>query len=145
MAQEIQTGKAVIYGITNSGTAITLSGFASFILDTTKAQHKFKLTDIQDESDFDTAAIAVNSHIEVDITWTPSGATRAAAIATAVFLPPLTKVTLADFAVDVFNGDYQYRGDGAIDLSHAAAKMTLKIRKYDDTEQNASLTTVVNG
>jgi len=145
MASEVQNGKGILFGITNSGSAITMTGYATFILDTAKGNHKFKLTAIEDENEFDAALIATNSHLEIDITWTPSGATRAAAATTAVFLNPLAKVTLANFKVSAFNGDWVYVGDEAIDLSHGAAKMSLKIRKYDDSTQNTSLTTTVVG
>lgn len=145
MPAEVQTGKGILYGITNSGSAITMTGFATFILDSAKGQHKFDIDDIKDESNFDVASIATNGHIEIDIQWTPSGATRAAAAATAAFLTPLSKVTLANFKVSDFNGDYQYRGDESIDLSHKEAKISLKLRKYDDNDQNTSLTTTVSG
>lgn len=145
MPAEVQTGKATLFGITNSGTAITILGFATFILDSSKAGHKFKLTAIEDENEADAALIATNPHLEKDITFTASGATRAAAAATAVFLAPLAKVTLANFKVAAFNGDWIYIGDESIDLSHNVAKIALKIRKYDDATQNTSLTTTVSG
>jgi hypothetical protein len=145
MASEVQNGKGILFGVTNSGSPITMTGYATFILDTAKGAHKFKLTSIEDENEFDAALIATNTHIEMDITWTPSGATRTAAAATAVFLDPLSKVTLANFAVDAFNGDYVYVGDQSIDVSHGAAKMSLKVRKYADGTQNSSLTNTVSG
>jgi hypothetical protein len=145
MASEVQNGKGILFGITNTGSPITLTGYASFILDTAKGAHKFKLTAIEDENEFDAALIATNAHLELDITWTPSGATRTAAAATATFLDPLSKVTLSGFRVTDFNGDWVYVGDQSIDLSHAAAKMTLKVRKYADTTQNSSLTNTVTG
>src|SRR5438132_7046056 len=145
MPSETQTGSGILFGITNNGSPITLEGYATFILDTAKASHKFKLDEIKDEIEFDRALVATNAHIETDITWTPSGATRAAAAATAVFLLPLSKVTLANFKAAAFNGDWVYVGDESIDLSHGMAKMSLKIRKYDDADQNTSLTTTVVG
>lgn len=143
MANEVQTGTGILHGISNTGSAITMSGYASFILDTVKGAHKFKLDAVEDELGFDKSLIATNSHIELDIMWSPSGATRAAAVATAVILTPLAKVTLAQFAADAFNGDWVYIGDESLDLSHGSAKMSLKVRKYDDSTQNASLTTTV--
>ena len=142
---DIQTGKGILFGITNSGTPITLTGFATFILESGKAAHKFKLTAVEDEGEADVALIATNPCLEIDVTWTPSGATRAAAAATAVFLAPLAKVTLANYKVAAFNGDWIYIGDQSIDLSHNVAKISLKIRKYDDPTQNASLVTTVTG
>ncbi len=144
MPAEIQSGTAVLYGITNDGTAISIEGYATFIIDTAKGNHKFELDSVKDENNFDVSLIATNPYTELDINWTPSGTTRAAAAATAVFLEPLSKVALDHFKVTTLNGDYVYIGDCSIDLSHKQAKMSLKIRKYDDTAQNASLTTTVS-
>ena len=122
-----------------------MTGFATFILESGKAGHKFKLTAIEDELEFDAALIATNGHLEIDITFTPSAATRALAAGIAVILAPLAKVTLANFKVAAYNGDWIYVGDESIDLSHSVAKMSLKIRKYDDSTQNTALTTTVSG
>lgn len=145
MAAEVQNGTGIIQGITNSGSAISMTGYATFILDTAKAQHKFKLDAVEDENAADANLTATNPHVELDINWTPSGASRSAAASTMVFLEPLAKVTLANFKATTFNGDYVYVGDGSIDLSHGPAKMSLKIRKYDDSTQNALLTSTVSG
>jgi hypothetical protein len=145
MANETQNGKAILYGITNSGNPITITGYASFILESAKAGHKFDMEHIKDENGFDAALIATNGRIELDLTWCPAGATRAAAIATAAMPAPLSKVTLSNFDVAAFNGDYVYVGDAMIDLTQKQAKMSLKIRKYDDATQNASLVTTVLG
>jgi len=145
MPPEIQNGKAILFGIGNSGSPIGLLGYATFVLETTKGGHKFKLTAVEDEFEFDVALIATNGHVEIDITWTPAGATRTAAATTVVFLPPLSKVTLSNYKVAAFNGDWIYVGDESIDLSHGISKMSLKIRHYDDAGQNASLVTTVAG
>ena len=145
MATEVQNGTGILYGITNDSNPITILGYATFILDSAKAAHKFDLDSVKDQLHFDASLIATNGRLEIDITWTPSGATRATAAATAVFLTPLAKVTLAHFKVAAFNGDWIYIGDEAIDLSQQVAKMTIKIRKYDDSAQNTSLTTLVSG
>jgi hypothetical protein len=144
MGTETQNGSAILFGISNSGSAIGISGYATFITESVKGNHKFKLDSVEDEVGFDKSLIATNGHVELDITWTPSGASRSAAQATAVFLEPLSKVTLSNFAVAAFNGDYVYIGDEGIDLNHKQGKMSLKIRKYDDETQNASLTTTVS-
>jgi len=142
--EQIQTGSAVVYGLANDGSAISIEGYATFILETAKASHKFELDTVKDENNFDASLIATNGHRELDITWTPSGASKSAANATAVFLNPLDKVTLGNFAVESFNGDYIYIGDGMVELSHKQGKMSMKLRKYDDETQNASLTTTVS-
>jgi hypothetical protein len=47
--------------------------------------------------------------------------------------------------VAAYNGAWIYVGDQGVDLSHGVAKVSLKIRKYDDSTQNTSLTTTVSG
>lgn len=145
MPVEIQTGKAVVFGITNSGTAIAMTGYATFILDSVKGSHKFDLDEVKDENKADVALIATNGRLEVTVTWKPAGATRAAAAATATIVAPLAKVTLSNFKIAAYNGDYVYTGDEELSIEHAPAGMSLKLRKYDDTTQNTSLTTTVVG
>lgn len=148
MASELQTGKGILWGGGAGADGVNpvgITGFASFILDTGKGAHKFKLTAIEDENEFDASLIATNGMIELDLTWTPTGVTRAAAIATAVYLSPLAKVTLTNFKIAIFNGDWIYIGDQSIDISHQATKISIKIRHYMDAVQNAALTTLVQG
>ncbi len=145
MPQEQQNGRATLFGIRSDGTPIAISGYVSIILETGKGQHKFKMDSIEDELGFDASLIATNGHVELDLAWTPTGATRADAEASAVFLEPLAKVTISNVAVAFVNGDWVYVGDQSIDLSHKQGKMTLKVRKYDDADQNTSLTTNVTG
>src|SRR5262245_12670255 len=145
MALEVQNGLAVVHGIRNSGSAVTITGYGSFVLDSSKLNHKFGLDELKNEIGFDVSLTATNAHIETEMTWTPTGATRATAEAGAVFLTPLAKVTLANFALATLNGDWVYIGDASIDLSTKMGKMSLKLRKYDDDDQNASLTTTVTG
>lgn len=143
MASEVQNGTGIVFGIANNGAQITMTGYASFILESAKAGQKFKLDAIEDELGFDKALIATNAHIELDVQWIPSADSRANASSRAVFITPLSKVTLANFKVAAFNGDYVYVGDQSIDLSHGAGKMSFKLRKYLDTAQNNSLTNTI--
>jgi hypothetical protein len=145
MASDVQNGTGILFGITNDGTPITMLGYATFVLEGADLGHKFDLDTVKDVGKFDASLIATNAHTEVEITWVPSGATRAAAATTAAALLPLAKVTLTHFKVSAFNGDYIYVGDLAIKLTQGVAKMSLKIRKYDDSTQNTSLTTTVTG
>lgn len=140
------TGTGVVHGITNSGSAITMTGYATFILEGANGTHNFDLNAIKDARGFDTTLIATNGHVELDVTWAPSGATRSAAATTAVFIAPLAKTTLANFSIAAFNGDWVYIGGETLQLSATGpAKMSLKLRKYDDSTQNTSLTTTVSG
>jgi hypothetical protein len=143
---EIQTGKAVLYGIRDNGTDFTISGYATIILQGVKPTHKFDLSETKDANNNDVSLQAVNERIEATLEFVPSGATRAAAAGVAVFLSPLSKVTTANFQVAALNGDWLYVGDQQMDFSNgAAAKVTLPVRKYVDATQNASLTTKITG
>jgi hypothetical protein len=145
MPAEIQTGKAVVFGVTNGSSAITLTGYATFIMDSVKGGHKFDIDEVKDETKYDVSLIAVNGRIEITVSFKPSGASRAAAAAIPVVVTPLAKVTLANFKVTMFNGDYVYIGDDEINLEQGPASISLKLRKYDDSTQNTSLTTTVSG
>jgi hypothetical protein len=77
MANEVINGTGVVHGITNSGSAITMLGFATFLLESLKGSHKFNLDAVIDAQKFDASLIATNGYMETTVTWTPSGATRA--------------------------------------------------------------------
>lgn len=142
-AQEVQVGDAVLWGMRNDGTEISISGYVTFILDGMKLSHDFETEYVKDGLGFDRSAIATNAMKKLDVTFVPSGEDRDAAEAVATSPVPLQKVTIANVAVEDFNGDYMYEGGGTIDLSQKVGKQTLKLRKYDDADQNASMTTTV--
>ncbi len=146
MAADIQTGTATVFGVANDGTAIAISGYATFLIQGAKPTHKFDLAEVKDASGFDANLIATNGRVELDLDFIPSGATRAAAATVTAFLSPLATVTTTHFKVSALNGTWIYIGDETIDLGNtASSKMTLKVRKYDDSTQNTSLATVVSG
>jgi len=146
MATEVIAGTAVVHGITNSGSAITMTGYATFLYDSLNAAHNFDIYDVKDGNGYDAASVATNQHLELTINFTPSGATRAASAAVFAFPAALSKVTLANFKISALNGDWQYRGGTSIDLTPTGpAKISsMTIRKYDDATQNSSLTTTVS-
>lgn len=143
MPLETQNGKAHIWGIRNNGSPIEIEGYASFTLDSMRVNHKFNLDNISDELGFDRALIATNGYLEEDVTFMPSGTTRTMAEQAAVILEPLSKVTISNMSVITLNGDWIYVGDASIELSTKTGKMTIKLRKYLDTDQNAALVQTV--
>lgn len=143
MAQEVQAGLAFIHGIRNDGSAITITGVAG-VLDSAKLQHKFELEENKDELGFTNNLTAVNDHFEVDIAFMPASTTRALAEAAGATIAPLAKVTLAHFAVAAFNGDYVYIDGMSIDISQKQGKMNMKLKRWADATQNASLVTTVS-
>lgn len=156
MAAEIITGKAVLHGIQNNGTAITITGYATFILEKIDSQHQFDKYKVKDELGNDVSAVAFNERNEITIDFTPSGATRAAAAAIPVYPVPLAGITLSncktngDFGSSgaaLFNGIYLYEGEARIMQSAGVVcKLTgLKLTRYADATQNTSMTTTVVG
>jgi hypothetical protein len=114
----IQTGRATVYGIGDEATC----GFAG-ILETGKGNHKFKLDAIEDENGSDAALIATNEMIEADFVFVPEEDGD-------FFATPLSTVETSGFKSALLNGTWIYVGDASIDLSHKAAKVTLKCRRY---------------
>ncbi len=94
---EIQKGVAKLFGITNDGTAYTIDAFATFVMESAGLTHNFDLLDDKDATNFDVTAIATNANVRAELTLQPSGATRAAAAAVAVFLTPLASVVTTHF------------------------------------------------
>lgn len=159
--QEILVGQGVIHGIQNDGTAMAITGTGmpgTFILKKISGSHVFDTKTVKDETDFTAAMAAVDEGHEIEIDWTFSsgvGGTRAAAAALAVYAPPLTKVTLAHnklqgtfstSAGKLFDGDFLYLGGAKIDQSQSdfVTLTGMKLKKWANVTQNASLTTAVS-
>ena len=119
---EIQKGQAVLWGVGNSGE-VTVSGYASILVDSGKATHKFKITPIENESGMDVTLVATNQMVEMEMVFVPEGATGA-------FNEPFATITTSGFSASELNGDWIYVGDASVDLSHKAGKMTIKGRRY---------------
>jgi hypothetical protein len=166
MANEILVGQAVLHGIQNDGSAITINKYATFIMTKISAQHMFELKKVKNELDFTTAAVSVDEGADITIDLTISGGTsgtRTSAAATGIFPAPLTKITLSHVKIQtafetsnntsgatgtkIFDGDYSYEGGTTIDLNNADfAKLSgIKLRKYADSAQNVSMTTAITG
>lgn len=143
---EIQKGTAKLFGITNDGTAYTIDAFATFVLDSVGLTHEFDLLDDKDATAYDVTAIATNAKVRAELSLQPSGATRAAAAAVAVFLTPLASVVTTHFKLAALNGTWQYIGGQQIQLNfNSSAKITIPVRKYSDSGQNSAMTTTVSG
>jgi hypothetical protein len=144
---EIQTGTAKLMGITNSGTAIAISCFATFVAQAIDLADNTRIKEEQDETDFDVTLIATNQNIEGRLTIEPSGASRSAAAAVAVFLAPLSSVQLSNFKLAALNSNYWiYMGKQRIMLNNKdSAKIELPVRLYANSAQAAALSTTVVG
>jgi hypothetical protein len=160
MIPEILVGQGVLHGIQNDGTPLGIGPtYGTFVLNKITGSHVWDLKTLKDETDFTTAMAAVDEGAEIEIDWTVSsgaGGTRAAAAATAVFPAPLQAFTLTGnklqgaFQTSVgklFDGLFCYLGGAKIDESqNDFVKLTgLKLKKWANPTQNASLTTTVVG
>lgn len=168
MATEILTGHAVLKGIQNDGTAITLTGYVSSIINKITGTHNFEMDTVKDEKNFTAARCATDENIELTVDFTISGGasasvttvgTRALAAAACVFPAPLATIALAhcktqgcfgssgNTSVKLFDGNYQYMGGASIDQSSGDfVKLTgLKIVKMADATQNTQLLTAITG
>lgn len=150
MPTEILTGKAVLNGIQGTGGTgtITIAGFATFVLQALSPTQNFTVDALQDERGADVSLKATNPYKEIDLDFTPIGADRAAVAAVMnATLTPLMSVLISACRVTDCNGTWIYIGGGQkVQQAGQNAKITgLKLRKYDDLTQNASLATVVSG
>ena len=164
----IATGRATIRGIPTAlagsasdmatGTAVTISGYIG-IPDNVKIGHKAKMSEVIDGQGFDTQLGWVNQYLEGTFEFQPaavSGAnTFANAKGQAVILSPGSTVAIT--GVDCgpqnvttspdygYNGTWLYVGDASVTLKAGDnATMSLPLRKYVDTTQNTSLTTLIS-
>ena len=159
---ETLVGDAIIHGIRATGsqntgyTNITISGYASFIIDTDEATHMFDKYKIKSEIGFDIAGAAFNERVELTIDFTPAASTRGAAVQIPSFPLAFSAITIANCAItgtvgassaQIFNGVYLYEGDTRIRQQNGqVVKMTgLKLTKYADDAQNTIMTTLVSG
>lgn len=153
---EVINGQAMLIGVQNNGTAITLTGYATFLLDRAEGDHNFHVIEGKDAIGFDASLAAINEYFEITIDFTPSGATRAAAALIPTVPIPLAAVTIANCkttgtfgssTLQLFNGTYVYMGGVKISQQSAqAAKISgLKLRMYANSTQNSLLTTTVVG
>lgn len=136
-------GTASIEGITGSFDVIV------WLPQTGRVADNFEEEVVKDQHGFDTAWLARNQHLLMDVGMKVVGMATAtkAAFLTAQFFPlfPLTIVTLSNFvfASDPYgsnglNGSYQYMSGADLNLSFdKVAEATFKLRKYMDTGQNS--------
>ena len=145
MADSVQVGKGVVFGIASAtGRTIAITGVIG-LLDSVKVARKGKIETLEDADSNTAAKIGSDSHLEGDFVWQAAADSRENARAGAALLPLLAKVTITDFALDYINGDWLYEADEAIDLTHKTAKLQFKLRKWDDPDQNTALTTIIEG
>ena len=121
---ETQKGQAVLWGVGTSG-AVEVGAYALVSAESAKAAHKFAMDAVEDENGFDAALVATNEFVEADVTIYPQDGANVG-----VALEPFATVALSGFSNGELNGSWIYMGDASLDLSHKAAKFSLKLRRY---------------
>jgi len=158
MANVTFRGKAAVEGVAGAYDAILYA-----INQTVKVTQQFDVEEIKDEHGFDLAWLFRNEHAMFDASLKLLGDTAAHAKipATAVagsspatsaavsslgagpFLSPGSTVTLSGFDIVAINGKYQVLPGSDVDLGNTkAGDLTLKLRKYADSTQNALTSTI---
>lgn len=140
-------GKATIFGADGP----TLTGYVA-IFEGQKFSQKSTIVETKDETGNDCQLAASNEHMEFDVEFKPSGASIAAAKASAVFVAPLAKVTISGITIGPqtvqggvdrgYNGDWINMAECSLSTkNNDNATMTMRLRKYVNVAQNTSLTT----
>jgi hypothetical protein len=156
MAGVIINGQAILHGIPNSGSAITISGYATFLLDKFELEHMMETYFTKDSQGNDASATAFNEHADITIDFTPSGASQAAVKVIPQFLTPLSAVTIANCEVTagfestsvafLNSANWFYIGGARFTQTNTgAAKFTgMKLRLYANGTQAASMATTTS-
>ena len=132
---------AYLYGITNNGTAISMTGLASFELDSDDLSLTWKEKEKTDTTGNTQNITAVNFKYERSVKFNPSGATRAAAAAVCDAALTLTSLVVANYKVAAFNGAWRIKPGTKISLkADDDAAIDISCEKYVNANQNAALT-----
>lgn len=144
--QEQQIGAvAYLFGITTNGQPITITGLASFELDSDDLTYTWKEKENTDTTGNVQNITQTNFKYERSIKFSPSGTTRAAAalIADAQGTGVLNLITLvvANYKVQAFNGSWRIKPGTKVNLKmDDHATIDISAEKYLNALQNAALT-----
>lgn len=149
---EVQLGAiAYLFGITNSGTPIAITGLASFELDSDDASLTWKEKENTDTTGNVQNIIQTNFKYERNIKFSPSGTSRtnAALIAdnqgSGIF--NLTNLVVSNYKVQAFNGAWRIKPGIKVNLKmDDDATIDISCEKYVNVTQNSNLTgAAING
>jgi hypothetical protein len=145
----IQVGEASF-----NSTAGAVSAYAGIAIQSVKGDHAWDDEVIKDFGGFDYSWLARNTHITITIAAKLTAASKALAIANAVFLLPFTSVTLSGFdapwlnvtgVAGLYTGSWQYYKGGTIDMTNdKVGGIDLPLKKYSDPTQNTLATTAAS-
>lgn len=139
---EVQVGAvAYLFGITNSGTAIAITGITSFETDSDDLTETWTEKENKDTTGNVQNITQTNFKKERSIKFVPSGATRTDAAAVADAVVSLLVLVVANYKVASFNGTWRIKPGTKINLKmDDNASIDISCEKYDNASQNTALT-----
>ena len=147
---------AYLFGITNNGTAISISGLVSFELDSDDLTLTWKEKENTDTTGNVQNITQTNFKYERSIKFAPSGSSRANAAAVAEyavadsggsFVPlQMISITVANYQVAAFNGLWRIKPGTKVNIKmDDNATVDLSCERYANATQNTNLNTVIVG
>lgn len=145
--QETQNGPvAYIHGIANNGTPFTIDAFPSFIAVSDELTLEWNEKRKMDSAGSTRAIIATDAKIVRNVKLEITGATRAAAVANALFPAVLASVNFANMAVAAENGAWRLLTGTKMALQFDdELSVTLPLEKMLNADQNTALNTTIVG
>lgn len=141
---EVQIGAiAYLFGITNNGTPISITGIPSFETESDDLTYTWTEKENQDTTGNTQNITQTNFKYERSIKFKPSGATRAAAAAVADTVLTLVVLVVANYKVNAFNGTWRIKPGTKVNLKQGDdAAIDISAEKFLNAAQNTALTGV---
>ena len=132
---------AYLFGILTNGTAIAITGLASFELDSDEQSVTWDEKENKDTTGNVQNITQTNFKYERTVKFTPSGTTRAQAHAVADAVVTLQTLVVANYKLATFNGTYRIKPGTKVSLKMAEnGSVDVPCEKYLNASQNAALT-----
>ena len=133
---EVQQGVAKIFAMDTStasaATMVVLTGAASVTLESGDFEQQFDTEEIKGQNGEVETLIASNQSYTCTISFSPNGATRAAAITSCANSQPapITKVVLSYFSVAAYNGNWNSMGYSIKVSRDGIVTMSIKLKAF---------------
>jgi len=132
---------AYLYGITNNGTPILITGLDSFEFDSDDLTYQWDEKANKDTTGNTQNYTQTNFRYERSLKINPSGATRAAAVIVAGEALTLLNLVVTNYKVAAFNGAWRIKPGTKINLKiDDNASIDFSAEKFVNAAQNAALT-----